>query len=106
MCACVAQCRVIRNALSRASFSHFVRESPRGASRLLYLLYPAAGADADFEVTGCMWTDYCSGYGVDLIDAGLQTLALIGDALPDLDARFSGVIFASRSFFRHVFLII
>jgi hypothetical protein len=96
---------VIRNALSRASFSHFVREeSPRGASRLLY---PAAGADADFEVTGCMWTDYCSGYGVDLIDAGLQTLlALKGDALPDLDARFSGVIFASRSFFRHVFLII
>jgi hypothetical protein len=93
---------VIRNALSRASFSHFVRESPRGASRLLY---PAAGADADFEVTGCMWTDYCSGYGVDLIDAGLQTLALKGDALPDLDARFSGVIFASRSFFRHVYCI-
>ena len=53
-----------------------------------------------------MWTDYCSGYGVDLIDAGLQTLALKGDALPDLDARFSGVIFASGSFFRHVFLII
>jgi hypothetical protein len=104
VCACVAQFRVIRNALSRASFSHFVRASPRGASRLLY---PAAGADADFEVTGCMWTDYCSGYGVDLIDAGLQTLlALKGDALPDLDARFSGVIFASRSFFRHVFLII
>ena len=68
MCACVAQCRVIRNVLSRASFSHFVRASPRGASRLLY---PAAGADADCEVAGCMWTatqDTGLSAGVELIE--------------------------------------
>jgi hypothetical protein len=51
---------VIRNVLSRASFSHFVRASPRGASRLLY---SAPGADADCEVTGCMWIR-----GVELIE--------------------------------------
>ena len=62
MCACVAQFRVIRNALSRASFSHFVRASPRGASRLLY---SAAGADADCEVAGCMWT---AAQGAELIN--------------------------------------
>ena len=56
-------CRVIRNVLSRASFSHFVRASPRGASRLLY---SAPGADADCEVTGCMWT--AARDGVELIE--------------------------------------